>query len=327
MKILFIGCVQFSQSCLEALIESGADVVGVLTKQASSFNADFSDLTRMAQDHSIPTYYTKDINGSDSIQWCRSRFPDVLYCFGWPFLLKKEILDLAPQGVVGYHPAALPKNRGRHPIIWALALGLRETASTFFLMDEGADSGDILSQRGIEISRDDNAQTLYEKLTVAAIEQLVDLTHQLKQNDIVRIKQNDAEANLWRKRTKKDGEIDWRMSAEAIYNLVRSLTHPYVGAHCLHEGEEVKVWDSEIADEGTGNLEPGKVLMADPYIIVKCGDGALKILKHGFRTTPQEHKRFCRFKAAGRTPQLCQCPYRPLTSWKGKLTQLTFIRS
>jgi len=58
----------------------------------------------------------------------------------------KESLDLPHLGVIDFHPAALPANRGRHPIIWALVLGLQETASTFFFMDEGADSGDIISQ-------------------------------------------------------------------------------------------------------------------------------------------------------------------------------------
>ena len=61
-----------------------------------------------------------------------------------------RILDLAPLGIIGFHPAALPRNRGRHPIVWALVLGLEETASTFFFMDKGADTGDILSQEKIK---------------------------------------------------------------------------------------------------------------------------------------------------------------------------------
>jgi len=65
-------------------------------------------------------------------------------------LLKKELLSLPPNGVLGYHPAKLPQNRGRHPLIWSLVLGLEESASTFYFMDEGADSGDILSQKDFE---------------------------------------------------------------------------------------------------------------------------------------------------------------------------------
>ena len=89
-------------------------------------------------------------------------------------LLKEEILSIAPFGVVGFHATALPANRGRHPIIWALVLGLSETASTFFFMDEGADSGDILSQYKLSISENDNAESLYKKvIKVASVQQLL----------------------------------------------------------------------------------------------------------------------------------------------------------
>ena len=71
---------------------------------------------------------------------------------GWSRIIGKELLAVPPKGIVGYHPAALPANRGRHPIIWALALGLKETASTFFFMDNGADSGPIISQKSLIIS-------------------------------------------------------------------------------------------------------------------------------------------------------------------------------
>ena len=65
-----------------------------------------------------------------------------------------------------FSPGLTPQNRGRHPIIWTLALGLCETGSTFFFMDEGADSGDILSQKKITILPEDNAGSLYQKLQI-----------------------------------------------------------------------------------------------------------------------------------------------------------------
>ena len=74
-----------------------------------------------------------------------------------------------PRGVIGYHPAALPHNRGRHPIIWALARGLTQTASTFFLMDEGADTGAIVDQEPVPIGAHDDAGRLYARLQDMAI--------------------------------------------------------------------------------------------------------------------------------------------------------------
>ena len=84
----------------------------------------------------------------------------------------EKILSKSPIGVIGFHPAALPANRGRHPIIWSLALGLKSTASTFFFMDKNVDSGDILSQASIKISDSDDARSLYDKVTKTALSQI-----------------------------------------------------------------------------------------------------------------------------------------------------------
>jgi len=180
--------------------------------------------------------------------------------------------------VVGFHPAALPANRGRHPLIWALVLGLEETASTFFFMDQGADSGDILSQRSIRISGDDDAGTLYGKITESALGQLEEFVPTLAAGCFQRIPQDHRKANTWRKRGKKDGKIDWRMSSRSIHNLVRGLARPYVGAHFEIPEGEVIVWKTEMVDGFPENMEPGKVLDVDSSgIVVKAGEGAIRI--------------------------------------------------
>ena len=79
-------------------------------------------------------------------------------------MIGKDVLNIPSKGIIGNHPAELPYNRGRHPIIWALALGLESTASTFFIMNESADTGDIISQETISIKDTDYARDLYNKL-------------------------------------------------------------------------------------------------------------------------------------------------------------------
>jgi methionyl-tRNA formyltransferase len=105
-------------------------------------------------------------------------------------LIKKELLELAPMGIVGYHPAKLPENRGRHPLIWALFLGMKQSASTFFFMDEGADSGDILSQVDFEILENDDARSLYNKVIDIALLQIEDFLPKLQNKTYDRIKQD-----------------------------------------------------------------------------------------------------------------------------------------
>jgi methionyl-tRNA formyltransferase len=245
MKVFFIGTVDFSRAMLLALLEvKEAEIVGIATKAKSQFNSDHSDLSDIAIKQNIPYKYVKDINAPHIVEWISHLNADIVYCMGWSSLIKKEVLEVSPKGVIGFHPAKLPQNRGRHPLIWALALGLKESATTFFKMDEGADSGDILSQESFEITNDDTAATLYQRIITIAANQVRKFTYQLSVGNASFIAQNHSESNYWRKRGKSDGEIDFRMNSENICNLVRALTKPYVGSHFEFNGKDYKVWEA-----------------------------------------------------------------------------------
>lgn len=279
MRIVFIGTVEFSRRALECLLAMNAEIVGVCTLQEAKFNADHVDLSAVIKSRGIPWCYAEDINSTEALSWIRDKAPDVIFCFGWSRLLKQDLLRLAPRGVVGFHPAALPANRGRHPLIWALALGLEKTASTFFFMDAGADSGDILSQREIIIDDADDARTLYDKVAQTALEQIEEFVPTLAAGTFHRQKQDQQLANTWRKRGNADGKIDWRMSARSIHNLVRGLAKPYVGAHFIVNGQEIKVWKTAVVSNAQRNMEPGKVLVqTGSRFIVKCGEDAICLL-------------------------------------------------
>jgi len=288
MKILFIGTVKFSYKALEKLISLNSNVVGVITKEKSNFNSDFVDLTPLCIKNNIAIKYVDDINLQENIHWIKRLNPDIVFCFGWSSLLKHEMLNVAPMGVIGYHPANLPKNRGRHPLIWALVLGLKKSASTFFFMSEGADDGDIISQVKFDILYEDDANSLYEKVTNIALKQIEIFVDELLNNKYQRIRQDSSKANLWRKRSKNDGVIDFRMSSYAIYNLVRALTKPYVGATLYYKNEEVILWKVEEVECELDNIEYGKVLdVQNNTILVKCYDKAIRILEHTFVELPR----------------------------------------
>ncbi|MDD3506405.1 MAG: formyltransferase family protein [Sulfurimonas sp.] len=281
MRIVFIGTVALSKKALEKLIDMQVKVVGVCTKEKSSFNSDFVDLTPTCHENDIPYIFVEDINAQETIAWIKARTPDIIFCFGWSSLLKKELLHLAPLGVVGFHPAKLPQNRGRHPLIWALALGLKESASTFFFMREGVDDGDVLSQKDFVISDEDDAQSLYTKVTNLAMRQIEEFVPALQSGTYQRVAQKHNEANVWRKRGKRDGTIDFRMASRAIYNLVRALSKPYVGAHFVYKEKEIVVYKAQIIKNNTPNIESGKVLESThEYIVVKTYDGAIKLFDY-----------------------------------------------
>jgi methionyl-tRNA formyltransferase len=288
MRILLIGTVEFSLCVLERLISLNINLVGVCTKDTSTFNSDFADLKPLCISNAIPYLCVDDINSHNSVKWIKDLNPDVIFCFGWSSLIKKEILHIAPMGVVGYHPAKLPKNRGRHPLIWALALGLERSASTFFFMDEGADTGDILSQVDFKISYQDDARSIYDKVINISLQQIEDFIPRLKKNDFTRIKQSNQHSNVWRRRNELDGQIDFRMNSKAIYNLTRALTKPYIGAHIKYNGKNISVWKVKEIEILQENIEPGSVLrISNNSFVVKSSDGAVEVTEHDFKILPK----------------------------------------
>ena len=281
MRILFIG-VKSSEIFLNKLIEINANIVGVVTKSESKFNADFVDLGEICRKQKIDYLYVHNINDCISKEYIKEKNADLILCLGWSQILDEDILGLPKLGCVGFHPAQLPFNRGRHPLIWALALGLERTASTLFLMDATADTGKIISQKYVEIDYTDDASSLYDKVMKIAANQLVDVMRGFENSTLNIVSQSVEEGNAWRKRGKEDGKIDWRMSSRSIYNLVRALTKPYVGAHFTYQDKEYKVWKArEIFEEGYENIEPGKIIkvISDYDFVIKTGDYLIEVLE------------------------------------------------
>lgn len=276
MRIVLLGTVEFSQRMLEKLLVMDTPIVGIVTSATGRNHSDFADLTKRASQEEIPLIRVDDANHSTTLSWLSALDPDYVFCFGWSQILRAEFLSIPRQGTIGYHPAALPENRGRHPIIWAIVLGLEETASTFFMINEGVDSGPLISQEKVPISQGEDTASLYKKLVTVAEGQLEQFIPLLETNSLNLVEQEIHRSSSWRKRSERDGEIDWRMAASTINQLVRGLTRPYVGAHFFYEGEPIKLWRCSVEAKVPKNSEPGKILdITTAGILVKAGVGGV----------------------------------------------------
>ncbi len=278
MRLLIIGSARSTAVFLDALTESPHEIVGLITRPGSPSEGDWCDLVPWAARHGVPVLAAGDANAESAAAFIDGAAPEVILCLGWNQLLSPGIYEKAPWGGIGFHPAALPKNRGRHPLIWALALGLTETAATFFRLAPKADAGAILAQQTIPIGDADDAGQLYDRVMAAAVPLLLELLGDPDRLKSGGVQQTPGSGNRWRKRTAADGRIDWRMSTRSILNLVRALRPPYPGATFLHRGAPVVVWRAENGGPmGDENLEPGKVLSGGPCPVIKTGDGCIRL--------------------------------------------------
>ncbi len=284
MRILYVGAIDFSRHCLQEVLKAGGDVVAILTlpKEKAGSHSDYADPSTVAAQHGITVHRIGNINAPQNVDLIWALAPDVIFVFGWSQIISKEVLDIPTLGCVGTHPALLPRNRGRHPLVWALIEGLEESGLTFFYLDEGADSGDILWQKPFPITLEDDAGSLHEKIKSLASEAIPVFLTQLERGTAPRIPQDHNRATYWRKRGEEDGEIDWKAPTIKTYNLVRALTHPYVGAHTYEEGRRVKIWGGSLPrgplPPHASTLEPGTVfLSAYGRLDIRTGDGYLTV--------------------------------------------------
>lgn len=284
LNVFLLGTVEMSYSLYDKWLAKYADdprvqIAGMASLAPNTFNADYKSLQPLAEKYNL-CYFEYSGNDQDSLKMhIEQNHAEVLFCFGWPYLLKQRLLDTLKLDAFGFHPSDLPKNRGRHPIIWALALGLTETASTFFKITAEADAGEIISKKVLPIDENDHAGDLYQKIAAVARTQVLEWTELLLNDRLVAIPQNLSAGNSWRKRSAKDGQIDWRISARNIHNLVRALHPPYPGATFNYQGQEYKLLQTQVIKGRPMNLEPGYVVQVGTRgPIICCGEESIELI-------------------------------------------------
>ena len=286
MNIILIGCVISTENAFNHLIKKNEigliNLVGVLTAKVSKINTDFVDLSEAAKKNNVPVlFWDQCKTDGERISWINAKKPDLIFVIGWSKILSEEWIHCFGGKLIGFHPAKLPSNRGRHPIIWALILGLQETASTFFIMNGDVDDGPIISQVTIPILYQDDSASLYNKICNAIgdqIDEIVEGKH--KTSFIGNGTDNDIGVNYWRRRGFNDGEIDWRMSSRSIYNHVRALRPPYPGSHFYYNDKKIQLLSCEEIEVECENMEPGRVLGVDGNsLVIKAGTNAIRLIE------------------------------------------------
>ena len=144
-------------------------------------------------------------------------------------------------------------------------------------MDEGLDTGGILLQKGIEITKEDTAGTLTEKLSGLGAGLLIEALNAIEKGEIKAAEQDNSKASYAPMLKKEDGQIDWTKGAEDIYNMVRGMD-PWPGAFTFYEGELWKVWKVRHDDARKGHS--GEILAADKdRIDVASKDNVISIIE------------------------------------------------
>ena len=278
MRTVWVSFDTIGRDCLEAAAEVGAEIVGVVTLPGPidpnrSGQCAFDEV---ASRLGAELHETRDINSDETLAWLRSLEADLVFVVGWSQLVREPFIAEAREGVFGMHPTLLPRHRGRAPIPWAILTGLARTGVTLFeIVDATADSGAIVGQVVLDISREETATTLFARIADAHVELIRSIVPQIVERTAPRVQQDPSRASAWPKRTPGDGIIDWETRAPYLYDWVRAQTRPYPGAFTFLGDEKVIVWGARPVALDVAAPAGTIVDIGASGPVVACGEGAL----------------------------------------------------
>lgn len=280
MKAIVVGAVESTRVTLKALAANPCwEVCAVVTLPASlaARHSDFVDLSADAAECGARLIAAPNSNSADVIEAVAAIRADYAFVIGWSQICKPEFRNAAGGRVIGYHPALLPRLRGRAVIPWTILLDEKITGSTLFWIDDGVDSGPILAQKFLHVAHDETATMLYARHMRALDALLRDNLDSIASGDAPRMAQDERFATYAARRTEADGRIDWRLPASAIERLVRAATRPYPGAFTTLNGEALTIFAAELWPDARRHAAiAGQVIeKRGNALAISCGDGAI----------------------------------------------------
>ena len=273
LRVAFMGTPEFAVATLDAIRKAGHEVVCVVTtpdKPAGrGQQLHCSDVKKYAIEHQLPVLQPEKLKDDAFVEDLRDYRADVFVVVAFR-MLPKCVYVMPPLGTFNVHASLLPQYRGAAPIQRAIMNGETKTGVTTFLLDEHTDTGALLLQKEVEITREDNAGTLHDKLMAAGAEIAVETLHQLADGTAKPTPQPTSDTlTPAPKIFKEDMLIHWDNTAENIYNHVRGLS-PYPAAFThigfrSKDNEEwkpciLKIFDVEITPIESG-FKPGKIIV------------------------------------------------------------------
>ena len=212
-------------------------------------------------------------NNREEYEYLKKLDADLGIVVAYGQIIPNEILNLTKKGFINIHASLLPKWRGAAPIQRSIINLDKQTGITIMKINNKLDSGPICNSYKIDISNNENAEIISNKLSLLGAEKILDNIDNILDDEIEFKEQNHADATYANKIEKSEGKIDWNNKAENIIGKINGL-YPSPGAWFIYKGERFKILKAEIS-EGKG--KPGIIL--DEYFKVACNNKSIKILE------------------------------------------------
>jgi len=225
-KIIVMGNKDMSVECLDYLLKSGENVLGIICNYNDDINIKswYKSLKAYCIKKKIKFWQPKNCNEPTFIAQIKKLQPDIVFSFSYDRIIKPEFIALPKIGIFNIHFAQLPKYRGCLPLVYALAEKQPKIGVTLHYIDPGIDSGDIVDQSFIKVGRKDTAYTLYFKCVKAGKKIFVKNLPMIKRGVNKRKTQNLSVGSYHPQEYPDDRWINWQKPALDIDFFIRALT-------------------------------------------------------------------------------------------------------
>lgn len=279
LRIVFMGTPEFAVASLDALVQEGFNVVGVITapdKPAGrGLQLQQSTVKKYAVEKGLSVLQPVKLRDPEFLEALRAWQADVQVAVAFR-MLPQVVWDMPPLGTINVHGSLLPQYRGAAPINWAIINGEQETGVTTFKLQQEIDTGAILLQERLPIGETETAGELHDRMKKIGAQLLVKTMHQLASGALNEMPQPAAAMDLKHapKLHTETCYIDWNKPVQQVFNLVRGLS-PYPAAFTELEDKKLKLFVTE-KEQRTPTEAPGTfVTNKKSFLKFACKDGYL----------------------------------------------------
>lgn len=291
MKIVYAGTPDFAVAPLQKIIESGFEVVGVITQQDKPQGRKGiltpPPVKTVALEKGIPVL--QPIKLRDEVEQVKNLGGDILITCAYGQILTQEVLDAFPLGVWNIHAGLLPKYRGASPIQSCILNGEKETGVSIMKTQLGLDCGDVMMVEKTLISPLETYGELGDRLSQISANVIIKALQKIQSGKYTLTPQEEEKAQIVRKINKEQAKIQFNKTALEVVNLIRGM-NPSPIAFTEIDGQKLNVYLAEevqlSAEEQQDffSASVGEILTDSPKrgLIVKCQNGAVRLTQVQF---------------------------------------------
>jgi methionyl-tRNA formyltransferase len=280
LKVVFAGTPKNAAETLEALVDAGVEVVGVLTREDAVVGRKKvltpSAVALVCEQRELPVFKSNSVSES-ALEWLASLKPTLGVIVAYGAILRRAALDVPEKGWINLHYSMLPNYPGASPVQQAILDGLENTGVTVFALDEGVDSGPIIAQQQVQIHSQDTAGELLERLTPIGSSLLLRVLNDFDRLASSAKVQNSSSPSVQASKIDRaQARVHFSNPARDVHNLVRAM-NPEPMAWFELDGEPVRVLETRLVDRS--DLNQGELSLIGHQVLVGCIDSALELMQ------------------------------------------------